>query len=166
MTIERVRYFEGQLLSAADFAQEQAYQLAKSRRHNRWLHGWGVVSGLTVALDGNVGVRVSPGTAIDCAGNELVLDEPVCFSLAGLMGKHYVVMRYVEQLVEPRPAPDGTIEFARVRETVNVAPDASHPAAGHRRMGPGTPGCGEAHALRLATLSQKGTRWRLAAGAR
>ena len=160
--LERVRYFAGKLLTAADLEQEQEVHLARARRHNRFLHGWGVVMGLAVSIDGQAGITVAPGLAIDCAGNELVLAEPVRLSLAGLSGKHFVVIRYAEQPLAPQPAASGTTEFARVRETVSVALDCNNPAAGHRRMGPGTPGCGQAHALRLATLSQKGARWRLA----
>ena len=51
--MKRVRYFPGQLLSAADFETEQSYLRAKRRLHNRWLHGWGVVGGLTVSVGPN-----------------------------------------------------------------------------------------------------------------
>jgi hypothetical protein len=76
--LKRVRYFAGQLLTAADFEAEQRYFLERHRRHNRLLHGWGVVSGLEVSSDGNRGgsVRVGPGFALDCVGDEIVLCEP------------------------------------------------------------------------------------------
>lgn len=48
--MKRVRYFPGQVLSTADFETEQSYLRAKRRPHNRWLHGWGVVGGLTVSV--------------------------------------------------------------------------------------------------------------------
>ena len=41
--MKRVWYFQGQLLSAADFETEQSYLRAKRRLHNRWLHGWSEV---------------------------------------------------------------------------------------------------------------------------
>ena len=47
-TLVRNRYYTGKLLSAADFEQEQQYLRAKHRRHNRLLHGVGIVSGLDV----------------------------------------------------------------------------------------------------------------------
>ena len=41
--LERVKYFQGQMLSVSDLEAEQEYFLARLRRHNRHLHGWGVV---------------------------------------------------------------------------------------------------------------------------
>ena len=35
----RVRYFDGQLLSTADFQTEQDYVRGRFRRLHRWLHG-------------------------------------------------------------------------------------------------------------------------------
>lgn len=44
--MKRVNYFEGQLLGLDDFRAEQRYHREKRKMHNRFLHGWGVVSGL------------------------------------------------------------------------------------------------------------------------
>ena len=46
--LERVHYFPRQLLTVADMTTDQNYFLEKLRRHNRFLHGWGVVCGLEV----------------------------------------------------------------------------------------------------------------------
>lgn len=161
--LTRVRFFTGQLLTATDLQQEQDYHLARYRRHNRFLHGWGIASGLDVSLDASNGaVTVEPGLAIDCAGNEIVLAECTRLSLVGLAGKQFVVIRFLEQAAAPSLAAGEATEFTRIQEGASLAIVEGHPAAGHRGIGPGTPGCGEAHALCLATLSQKGTRWRLA----
>ncbi|HVO01305.1 MAG TPA: ABC transporter C-terminal domain-containing protein [Candidatus Cybelea sp.] len=45
---ERLNYFYGQMLSAADFRSEQAYLREKLKLHNRCLHGYGVICGLEV----------------------------------------------------------------------------------------------------------------------
>ena len=45
---ERLNFFYGQMLSAADFRSEQDYFREKIKLHNRCLHGWGVVCGLEV----------------------------------------------------------------------------------------------------------------------
>ena len=45
---ERLNYFYGQMLSAADFRAEQSYFREKLKLHNRCLHGYGVVCGLEV----------------------------------------------------------------------------------------------------------------------
>ena len=73
----RVRYFNGQMLSADDFRAEQDYFLEKQRRHNRRLHGYGIVWGLEVKVDGSSElvqwVVVGPGMAIDQYGNEILV---------------------------------------------------------------------------------------------
>ena len=64
---KRVRYFTGQLLSASDLQTEQQYFRDKLRRHNRFLHGPGVVAGLelSVSQEGTSScVVVSPGYGI------------------------------------------------------------------------------------------------------
>jgi hypothetical protein len=79
-TLTRNRYFDGQRLSAADFEQEQDYIRAKQRRHNRLLHGTGIVYGLDVGLDSDGDapvVAVSPGLAIGPNGEELLVCERV-----------------------------------------------------------------------------------------
>lgn len=45
---ERLNFFYGQMLGAADFRSEQAYFREKLKLHNRCLHGYGVVCGLEV----------------------------------------------------------------------------------------------------------------------
>jgi hypothetical protein len=82
----RPRYFEGRFLSSADLALEQEYLDTRAYRQNRLL-GWGIVEGLTVDVGVGVGVgtiTVSPGYAVDAAGHEVVLSEPVSLD-AGTM---------------------------------------------------------------------------------
>ena len=45
---ERPRYYGRQLITADDLTLEQDYFRDKLRRHNRLLHGWGVVCGAQV----------------------------------------------------------------------------------------------------------------------
>ena len=79
--LTRPNFFAGKLLTAEDLTQEQAYQAGHRRRHNRLLHGVGVVRGLDVGAErgpsGGDVVTVSPGVAISLAGDELVVCEPV-----------------------------------------------------------------------------------------
>lgn len=83
MTLERTRYFEGQSLRADDLAQDQLYVREKSRRHNRMLHGWGVVCGLQVSQTprGTSRVLISPGYALDPRGDEIVVEHEVTVDL-------------------------------------------------------------------------------------
>jgi hypothetical protein len=46
VALERVKYFSRQLLTADDMTADQDYFRNKMRRHNRYLHGWGVVCGM------------------------------------------------------------------------------------------------------------------------
>lgn len=85
-TLERVRYFPRQLITADDMTMEQEYFRQKARRHNRFLHGWGVVCGLSVepAPDAEHPwqVRVCPGFAVAPQGDDIPVPEAVLFDLA------------------------------------------------------------------------------------
>ncbi|MGA9770384.1 MAG: hypothetical protein WBV94_15200 [Blastocatellia bacterium] len=74
--IVRPRFFAGQLLTEDDLQLLADYSIQKSRLHNRYLFGAGVVCGLEVTCDpcGNGQVIVHPGYALDCCGNDLTLD--------------------------------------------------------------------------------------------
>jgi hypothetical protein len=72
--LDRTRFFSGQLLTEADLNNEQSYWLAKSRLHNRFLHGWGVVCGMQVVCSECDGwVTIKPGYAIDPCGNDIIV---------------------------------------------------------------------------------------------
>ncbi|MGB8771566.1 MAG: hypothetical protein WCC92_18280, partial [Candidatus Korobacteraceae bacterium] len=76
--LARNNYFTGKLLVERDFTDEQRYFLGKLRRHDRQLHGWGVVCGLKVEQHPNPAcqdrfVVIEPGTAVDCCGREIVV---------------------------------------------------------------------------------------------
>ena len=101
-TLVRNRYFTGKLMSAADFEQEQSYNRTKHRRHNRLLHGVGIVRGLEVGVEpGQPGedpvVVVSPGVAIDARGEELVVCERVTADVCPGKAVCYVTVRLVER---------------------------------------------------------------------
>jgi hypothetical protein len=81
---ERVRYFPRQLLTADDLSAEQDYQHEQRRRHQRFLHGWGVVCGCEVihAQGGDAWqVIVRPGFAVSPAGDDIYIDAPVTVDL-------------------------------------------------------------------------------------
>ena len=72
---QRPNYYDGQLLLANDFLDEQKFHIDARRRHNLVLHDWGVARGLAVARAQDKSVRIAPGAAIDASGNEIRLDE-------------------------------------------------------------------------------------------
>lgn len=159
--LERPNYFHGKLLTAADFEQEQQYHIDRSRRSNRFLHGWGIVSGLKPGVEDGDTLVVAPGLALDCAGNELVLAEPVRITLVKFTGKHYLTICYAETPVCPIPSMDESTAFSRTREDTRVQLSSANPAINHHGMLAGTPGCGHAHPLCIAAISQRGTEWRV-----
>ena len=74
---ERPHYFFGQVIGVDDLEQEQLYHREKARRHNRFLHGWGIVHGLEVhaGTHGTGKVTISPGYALDRNGEEIVVSS-------------------------------------------------------------------------------------------
>ncbi len=83
-SLERVRYFPGQLLAPDDMLLEQAYFRNRLRRHNRFLHGWGVVCGANVKPDPDKKpwkVIIEPGYLLDPLGNEILIDREVSVDL-------------------------------------------------------------------------------------
>ena len=82
--LERLRYFNRQLLNADDMRTEQEYFREKMRRHNRYLHGWGVVCGCTVEPVKDAKrwtVQVCPGYVVGPQGDDIQIDHCVTVDL-------------------------------------------------------------------------------------
>lgn len=82
---ERPRYYPRQLITPDDLTLEQNYFRDRMRRHNRLLHGWGVVCGglvcpvTTTNADGTTSftpwqVQVQQGYILGPYGDEIILD--------------------------------------------------------------------------------------------
>jgi|CXWL01.1.fsa_nt_gi hypothetical protein len=84
--LERVRYFPRQLITAVDMLDEQNYFLEKLRRHNRFIHGWGIVCGLSVKAAATTALpwqaAICPGYALSAFGDEIYLGKEQSFDLA------------------------------------------------------------------------------------
>ncbi len=86
--LEAPRYFPRQLITSTEMTLEQKYLRDKVRRHNRFLHGWGVVCGAMVCLTPDVNatgatpstspaawkVAVNPGYILGPYGDEILID--------------------------------------------------------------------------------------------
>jgi hypothetical protein len=82
--LERVRYFPRQLIAAEDMRAEQHYLRERMKRHNLFLHGWGVVCGCNVVPDPNNapwGVLVCPGYVVGPQGDEILVPTATSFHL-------------------------------------------------------------------------------------
>lgn len=74
---ERVRYFDGQFLTAQDFVDEQRYHVDRQRRALDHLTIAGVGDGLEVTAGAAWKINVAKGTAIDGQGRLLALNTPI-----------------------------------------------------------------------------------------
>jgi hypothetical protein len=83
--LERVRYFPRQLITAEDMRAEQHFFRERMKRHNLFLHGWGVVCGCRVVAAPTATqpwlVQVCPGYVVGPQGDEIVIPGPVSFDL-------------------------------------------------------------------------------------
>lgn len=77
--LERTRWFRRMLVGPDDLIQDQRHELAARRRHNRLLHGWGVVCGLRVAAGQEEPCKlvVEAGFALGPWGHEIVVPKDV-----------------------------------------------------------------------------------------
>lgn len=85
---KRVNYTLGMIIGADDLRQDQRYLTARDERHQRSLHGWGVVSGLDVDVDPDDRLRVNPGLAVDGIGRGICLESPQCADLLAWLNAH------------------------------------------------------------------------------
>lgn len=75
--LQRVRYWQGQMLRSQDFRDQEAIGAQRRWWHNRALHNaFGIAYGFEVELSDGW-FKVGPGVAYDCFGRELVLQESV-----------------------------------------------------------------------------------------
>ena len=103
--LKRVNYYAGKLLTAEDFQTEQQYFKDRIKLHNRFLHGYGIVSGLEVSISSKLpeALTVSRGYAIDPLGNDVILpmDMQASFPTAGIAV--YLVLCWAERGIDLMP---------------------------------------------------------------
>ena len=166
MTVERDRdvtkrmnWFDRQFLRAQDLADEQDFHRDRRARHNRLLHGWGIVCGVRVSVVGKTVVRVTPGYVLGPYGDEILVPDEVTLdvtqqsSVAGIDcapvdpwcaepprlredQPAYLAVRHVERDTRPVRVPacgcacdDAACEYSRVRDGFELAVLAELPEA-------------------------------------
>jgi len=133
--LQRVNYSTGGLLGVDEFTAEQDYFRLKARRHNRLLHGAGVVAGLQVTVERTADaaqVVIAPGLALNSRGEEIEVGAPTALALPAQTDTLFVLLHYAEQpchpvaaVSEPLDAAQEQIRYSRTVETfrVSLAPE-------------------------------------------
>jgi len=155
--LTRPNFFYGKLLTVDDLTQEQTYFLDKSRRHNRSLHGFGIVSGLAVSTEAGK-IKISAGMALDCEGNEIVICSGQALPVSALkLDVAFLNVRYTERY-------EGVIppgEPAAITESFELSLEKDNENRGHRHDRGRWLSCGKPHALTLAKLRRSPGGWRV-----
>jgi hypothetical protein len=160
--MKRVRYFNGQVLSVNDLETEQRYFREKLKRHNRHLHGSGVVFGLEVSIEDHK-VRVSPGFALDCTGEEIAVTAAVLIDPPKDQRFAFLMIAYKEEKTDPIPAlsgaEDDTMLPSRIEEGYQLLFEPDDPYIGHQGDTAMWMPCNQPHALPLAKLVRRWDAW-------
>lgn len=119
MAVQRLNYFHYQFLQERDFKDEQSYHVAMRRRHNQEFHTWGRVRGLDVSfLAGERKVTISPGTAVDSLGREIIFESNYEVDLQSRAGQTvYLTVAYREEATDPSTQPGVAGNFTRTTES-------------------------------------------------
>ncbi len=117
--LKRNKYFSGKMMSEKDFQDEQDYFREKHKLHNRYLHGYGVVTGLEVSIsDDPPGmVRVEPGYAIDRMGNDILLPEAQTVAFPDRGKKACLIIEWEERETDFVPVRSSEVEEELVAAT-------------------------------------------------
>jgi hypothetical protein len=165
-SLKRPRYFGGKLLTPADLELEQQYVREKSKLHNRALHGFGIVSGLTVTLKEGT-IIVGPGLALDCEGNELIVAAAQSILSSAITvdcPAVYLNLRFAEENTDP--VSTAANETSTVTESFEITFTQENSNRGHRHLRARWLACAQPHALTIAKLKQGSHGWRVERGYR
>ena len=113
--LERERYVPRQMLPADDMRVEQEDFREKLKRHNRYLHGWGVVCGLAVEWTDdlkNWTVRICPGYAVAPQGDEMVFSKKSASVFSTTEIDDVLRRMGIEHLVVTGIVTDGCVELS------------------------------------------------------
>lgn len=156
-------------MTAEDLKLEQEYLREKQKRHNRYLHGFGVVFGLEVSVTGDQGgnVHVTPGLAFDCEGNEVVVGEPLTRSLPWpeeVGSTIFLSVVYLEKETDVAPEQESgfsEIQYLRIEERFTAVFEKENSNQRHRHLKGRWQTCGTPHPLTIAKLRHAAGRWRI-----
>lgn len=160
--LERPRFFASKLLTAEDLSLEQQYFLDKLKRHNRRLHGFGIVSGLKVTTDSGK-ISVDAGMALDCQGNEIVIGKVEILlppPTEESWRTAYVNIKYAEAASDSVTT-QGAAQASMIKESFEIIMVQENCNRGHRHARARWLACGEPHAVTIAKLKRNSQGWRV-----
>jgi Domain of unknown function (DUF4159)/FHA domain len=156
--LSRVNPFEGLMVDAQTWADEQAYHRAAMRLHLLSDHGAGIIQGLEVVISpGAPGtLLVRAGVAIDALGRTLLVSDDTQLTVPDDSGWAYVTLQYADEPTKPQSAWDGDEHATRILERARLTVERQQPEAPalelarflangelHDAVNPTTPGTGE-----------------------
>ncbi len=160
--LKRVHFYTGKILTAADFEAEQEYYREIRRRHNRYFHGCGVVIGMEVAMENNM-VRVAPGFALDCSGEEIEIQEAVLFPPPEDARAAFLRIAYAEEKTDPEPAAGenagNDVHYSRILGSFELSYELDDPYAGHTGDQSLWHPCGSPHPIPIGKLVLRWGNW-------
>jgi hypothetical protein len=168
--LERAPFFHGTVLTPEDLELTQQYFREKFKRHNRSLHGFGIVSGLNVSVKAGQ-VVVEPGLALDCEGNEINIEHAQSIIVPSDADRRaaFVNVRFVDACADRTAnaeAEESSERAGYLAESfeLGVAPENSN--RGHRHLRARWLACGQPHTLTIAKLKHSSQGWRVERGYR
>jgi hypothetical protein len=123
LPLQRLNTFQGMMIDAAAWRDEHSYHREQGKLERLALHGWGIVSGLNLAVEGDDSrIIVEAGTAIDPSGNLIVVPDPHTLRITSeRKGEVHILLQVREILAGPtQVGPDGAAQPTRVFESYRI----------------------------------------------
>ena len=100
--LERIAFYQGELLTADDLTALDSNNRELRWLHNRSLHNWGIGFGLNVqGAVGGTSVTVNPGYATDSTGHEIILANSLNLPIPAISsGSYYLVGNWLDDADE------------------------------------------------------------------
>jgi hypothetical protein len=161
LPLKRPRIETGQIPGANEMSADQRYFREVQRRHNRLLHGWGIVAGLEVDIERDA-VIVSAGMALDCAGNEIMVPAAVRLGLPPCVECIYVYASYSENEHPAAPTrADNELSLTFFEEGYLIGYEMENRLMVHARAADRWQTCGLPHPIPLARLRNLKKVWKI-----
>jgi len=125
---KRVNPFEGLVLDADTWKDEQDYHRNQQRLHTLAFHRSGIVEGLEVRASQppDLSLAISPGMAVGPEGNVIVVSQAQSYNLVSKdKGQVHLIIQYREIPTAPAPPSEGEqptriLEAYRIREVTHL----------------------------------------------